>query len=959
MKYGIGILISTLFAFSTLFAQSELLNPPTGMMVEDLDVTQATLRWDVEENAAAWIVSYKVFQQSNYTEINTEQPVVYLQNLISGTRYLWTVRAIDVNGDTTQPCEVQSFVTLGFDSDCPQVGNLSIGSSNSNGITVQWTADSDATSWEVVRGEIGSSPDFDGYRVQTQNYEATLGNLTAFERYQFAVRSNCESFVSDWKYIYTNFIPDNVQELPIQLDFENENDNMNVGFVNSMANAWEIGTATNASSIGNKALYISDDNGQTNGCNNSTSAISYAYIDFNIPDYAVGFYIDFKYKTQTVLQNAALKVFLVSPGSAINTEQIPYVGDQVGAESYSGGNNTWENVHIELPPHHIGTTTRILFVWENASDCPTTSAVAIDDIYITARYCATPSNLRAENITSNSALLTWDINDNQSSFNLEYKLTNDDTWARLDGITPNNILENLQSATSYTFRVQADCGDEQSFWSDTATFSTNVLINSPTDLTVTSFDENSASISWSSDMIAQSWLIGTTNTNTNSTSQNEVAQSTISLDNLMENTLYQIKVRAISIYGDTSQFSSPVYVHTLCSPFDQFPYQADDTIKLATEGGFCFDEDCWRVESNTLSSPMFKLSESSNPVLSFDVSMSIGSLPQLLICEQGEVPLLLPTISNGHNSILLNEYSDLERAMFIFQYAENEDRNSDFMITDFTIKDTCLTPENLSVSYITANSAVLEWESYSNNTSVNISIIDTENNDTIRQSGISTPYNIENLLPNTQYVVWLGAFCNDDSAGNMSMINFTTEDLTDACQTPTNFLCEHYQSKGDETIICTWDDVEDNPYIQWEVNYKEALAVNFSSATVSHYPRFTLRNLERGSRWEFKVRAVCSVGNVSDWTEIQSVLVGDQGIDAVNSGVVDLKIYPNPADKIIRIETNANELKEAQLIDANGRVLKAWDNLPNEIDVSQYPEGTYFLNVSVNGTRISRKISIN
>ncbi|MEE0982882.1 MAG: T9SS type A sorting domain-containing protein, partial [Bacteroidales bacterium] len=65
------------------------------------------------------------------------------------------------------------------------------------------------------------------------------------------------------------------------------------------------------------------------------------------------------------------------------------------------------------------------------------------------------------------------------------------------------------------------------------------------------------------------------------------------------------------------------------------------------------------------------------------------------------------------------------------------------------------------------------------------------------------------------------------------------------------------------------------------------------------------------------------------------------------------------ADKIIRIESNASELKEAQLIDANGRVLKAWDNLPNEIDISQYPTGTYFLNVSVNGTRISRKVNFN
>jgi hypothetical protein len=634
-------------------------------------------------------------------------------------------------------------------------------------------------------------------------------------------------------------------------------------------------------------------------------------------------------------------------------------GEQVGAPAYLGSENSWENVHIELPPHHIGTTTRILFVWQNTSDCPNTSAVAIDDIYITARYCATPSNLRAENITSSSAFLAWDVNDNQSSFNLEYKETSEDAWTRIDGITPNNILDNLQPATSYTFRVQADCLDEQSFWSDTATFTTHVLIDAPTDLNVTTFDENSANIVWATNIDAQSWLVETTNTSTLSVSQNEVSQNSILLGNLSENTLYQIKVRAVSTYNDTSLYSSPIYVHTLCSPIEQFPYHADDTIKLATEGGFCFEQDCWRVEANTLLSPMFKLSESANPVLSFNASLSDGTFPQLFIQEQNGQPIALQNITLGHNSILLNEYSDFERATFIFQIQESDDRDYDFQITDFTIKDTCLAPDNLSISHITANSAVLEWSNYSNNTSVNIRIIDTENNDTVAVNGVSSPFDLENLLPNTQYIIWLGAFCNNDSAANMSIINFTTEDMTSACPTPTNFLCEHYQSKGDETIICTWDDVEDNPYIQWEVNYKEALAVNFSSATVSHYPRFTLRNLERGSRWEFKVRAICSVENISDWTEIQSVLVGEQGIEAINGGVIELKVYPNPADKIIRIESNASELKEAQLIDANGRVLKAWDNLPNEIDISQYPTGTYFLNVSVNGTRISRKVNFN
>jgi hypothetical protein len=200
---------------------------------------------------------------------------------------------------------------------------------------------------------------------------------------------------------------------------------------------------------------------------------------------------------------------------------------------------------------------------------------------------------------------------------------------------------------------------------------------------------------------------------------------------------------------------------------------------------------------------MFKLSESANPVLSFNASLSDGTFPQLFIQEQNGQLIPLQNITLGHNSILLNEYSDFERATFIFQIQESDDRDYDFQITDFTIKDTCLAPDNVSISHITANSAVLEWSNYANNTSVNIRIIDTENNDTIAVNGVSSPFDLENLLPNTQYIIWLGPFCDIDSAANMSIINFTTEDMTSACSTPTNFLCEHYQSKGDEIIICT------------------------------------------------------------------------------------------------------------------------------------------------------------
>ncbi len=959
MKQRLSLVCLMLLAFVAVKAQSSLMDSPSGLTTIDIDVTQATLCWSDNDNAASWQVSYKVFQQTESTIVEVSDTVLYLQDLTSGTRYLWAVRAIDTDGDTTQWSTMQSFTTLGFDSDCPQVETLSIGGIGSNGITVQWTADIQADAWDVVAGEVGSNPNREGIVVETSNLEATVGGLTPLQRYQLAVRSNCASVVSDWRYIYAKFLPQNVLNLPIQLDFESEQNNTNIGLINSANNAWEIGQAENASSLGTKALYISNDNGLTNSCDVSVPSISYAYIDFAIPQQSVGFYIDFKYKSQTPLQGSHLRLYLVSPESSLSIADLPPVSEQIGEASYLGGQNTWTDVHIELPAYYAGLTKRILFVWENTSEASSASAVAIDDVYITARYCATPTNLRTENLSVNSAQLAWEVRDNQYSFNLEYKPVEAQQWIHLSGVTSNHLLEGLESATEYVYRVQADCVDEQSFWSNTETFTTNALIYPPQDLRLLTFNENSASIQWASDVLAQYCIVEILNSQSEEITQMQVAQNTAQIENLAQNTSYQIRVRAVSANNDTSRYSAPLYLHTLCNPIAEFPYHTTDTIKYNYQDGFCTPQDCWTVMQDTLLSPMFDLTTSSNPVLNFDFQAGENAIASLYVSTNGtSFSQLSNFVALGGNTLMLNEFMDEERVMFAFVSPREEGREYQYQILDFTIQDTCLAPEGLTINSITSTSAILEYVAYDNNTSVEFMLINPTTEDTVRQSNISNPYLMENLTPQTEYIVMLGAMCGGDSAENFSIINFSTLGEDNSCAVPSNFLCQHYQTKGDETIICTWDDDSNNPYIKWEINYKETLAVNYNVDTVSINPRFTLRNIEMGTRWEFRLRTLCPNNEVSDWTEVQTVLVGEQGLDAAEYTGASLKLYPNPTDKMIFIETSAQQIKDAQLIDTTGRVLKAWDILPNTIDVSQYPQGTYYLNVSLNGSRISKKITI-
>ena len=111
--------------------------------------------------------------------------------------------------------------------------------------------------------------------------------------------------------------------------------------------------------MGSKSLHVS--NGNNYASNNSVSLVSYAYIDFYIPEYAQSFYIDFSYHTFSELQNAGLKLYLIAPGTSISINNLPDAQYQVGQNVYRGGNNQWIREHIELPIHHIGTTRRLLF----------------------------------------------------------------------------------------------------------------------------------------------------------------------------------------------------------------------------------------------------------------------------------------------------------------------------------------------------------------------------------------------------------------------------------------------------------------------------------------------------------------------------------------------------------------------------------------------------------------------
>lgn len=947
-----------LFSVNIAYSQTTQTYVPYGLNSSEIDPTNATLSWRNNSNAELWQLVYQPTLAEEPTQLTLNDTLVSLSDLSPNTRYIWKVRMVDIDGDTSLWSAENYFYTLSDDTLCPRVADFFLGYIDNNLINVQWQPAEGTNTWQIVCGEVGTNPDNYDIINQTQNYEYNfVQEFIEGNQYQIAVRTNCQGSFSPWKYLYAKYLHQNsVFQLPIQIDFEDTNENKLIGTFNAGENPWKISSATNNTSVGSKSLHVT--NGINFACNNSVSSVSYAYIDFYIPEYAQSFYIDFSYYTQTELQNAGLKLYLIAPGTSVSIDNLPSEQDQVGQSVYRGGNNQWIREHIELPVHHIGTTRRLLFVWYNTAQAPTSHTVAIDDIYLTARYCAIPTNLEANYITSSSAMLNWEFAENQNVFNLQYKKEEDTIWINLNSITPNHLLENLQPSTSYSFRVQADCGEEQSFWSDVFTFSTHTLVAPPENLIVENYSYNTATISWNDNLDAESYEVEIILTTNNTSIFQQTNLNRIELSQLLPNSIYQIKVRCISSTQDTSLFSQ-VFLHTLCYPENEFPYYVEDSITFSTLSSFCNFSDCWRVEADTLFSPIFELNTLSNPYLTFNYSSLQGVNSKLFVSVNGEAMQEMDFyFVNGENTLSLMGFLGTDNVRFAIRSQMDTIEERTYAITEFSIKDTCLSPESLTVTHISHSSAQIEWQTIGNITEHNLTLINTQEADTLSFSNVNSPFMISDLQPMQEYKVILYSSCGNQQALNFIEEYFTTSSQSETCLTPENFVCQHYQVKGDETIICTWDEVEDNPYIQWEIQYKERLAVNYTSAMVSLYPRFTLRNLDMGQQFDFRVRAICSVGDTSSWTEVVQVTVGEQSLSPDQYSGKSLKIYPNPSDTTLFIETNAIELKEAQMIDSYGRVIRAWDILPREIDVSTVEPGTYVLKFIMDNQPVSRKITI-
>ena len=969
MKRAILFLFALILSYG-LWASISQYPAPNNLSTTNIDYNEATLRWSNNSNAYLWIVEYNISQNPYPNHSIVSNDSLRLNFLVSGMTYNWRVAMIDIYGDTTLWSEIMTFKTQQPISICQGISQLQIENMTSNGINVQWVGDSTTSQWEVVYGSLGSDPNIEGISAITSNYNYLIPNLSPGYWYQIAVRSVCQGYNSPWSFINTKFIPNQNYILPVQESFEDIAQMANFGFINGSINPWLISSSYNSTLEGENSLYVSTTSGITNQYYPNESAINYSYIDVFIPSYATSFYLDFKWKCKGEGVNDGLKVFLSDPNATLDINQLP-PANQIGQTIYNGNDSVWNFEHIDIPAQFVGQVRRLVFAWVNNASLGGESSAIVDDIYITARYCATPTNLSVGYISYSSAELDWDFAYGQSLFNLQYKKIGQSDWTQINSVSPLHMLTNLDDNTDYLFRIQADCLTENSFWSEPDTFKTNLLCLPPQFITSNLISDTGAVINWDLGTNNSSWIFeyALDNTSNPNFTRKKLFNNTDTLSGLTPNSDYLVRIKSISLQGDTSQYSSLFKFKTLCTPINQYPYtDFSDSIYWNSDTNFYNIPQCWRIASDTnLLSPYFDFSLLSYPEISLDYSFIDTNLTlskaYLLASMDGVNYFVISQInqsivSSGNFKIEVPELAGLSWVRFSIAFTQLNNSWIKFGAKNFQIKDICKTPEDVSITDLTHNSVIFEWTGYPNNSSWEYVLTNLSNNDSTTQIINTHPLHIPGLLPNTNYRFKIRSLCGVGyNTPTWKIIDFKTNTVSTQCPIPVNFKGQYILNpeNSEHSILLSWDNSTHN---QWILEYKLRYAIQWQSEKIYGTNQYALRNLPLGQEYMLKLRTLCSDTDSSSWTDTKIVVVGQSSIEDIDI-LNTISIYPNPADKYIIIDNpSGHKLETIQLINNNGQVLKTWNEIPKQIEISSYPQGNYYINLKTQSKTKTFKLII-
>ncbi len=377
---------------------------------------------------------------------------------------------------------------------------LSVGVSSITNVsaTVSWGGLADV-GYDIYVGSASETPDENTVptaSVGADVFSYDITGLTTNTTYKVWIRSNCAGGEqSDWE--GTTFTTIILMPIPYLEEF-NTTATPTGYALNAGAGAWVIGTPA---AVPGNPMYNIYKNLWSYGQTASFSTCNIGLVE-------AGNVLTFDHKTANYSSPYA------APGEGtgnIVVEVSANGGDYVQLGQIGNSNdNSYQFAEYSLDAY-VGQIVKFRFTgnW-NSGDY----YVAIDNIYVGKPItCFKPNNLALENVTENSAKITWEISDVAESANYDVYFSTDNTEpteSTLPTATVSNLyydITGLTPNTKYYAWVRGNCGvDDVSMWTEAIVFTTAQI-----PATLPFFEGFEGDIEWAfvDEGQANPWVVGT------------------------------------------------------------------------------------------------------------------------------------------------------------------------------------------------------------------------------------------------------------------------------------------------------------------------------------------------------------------------------------------------------------------------------------------------------------------
>lgn len=491
--------------------------------------------------------------------------------------------------------------------------------------------------------------------------------------------------------------------------------------------------------------------------------------------------------------------------------------------------------------------------------------------------CIAPTNVRASEVTHESAKIRWNAKNGEAEWILTYRKSEASGWQfRYPVNEPNYTITGLEPNTEYEVELKAKCGDERySDYSATFRFTTAAEpCHMPTKVTVYGISDILATIDWKPGSDNTGWRVRLRKNGSSDAWVRETDYPAYQFTDLTPNTKYWVSVRGNCSESDPSEYTEEISFTTLAASPDPetclppygltaSEYDHESITLVWTPRG---SEERWLINYKKEGDVSWSQEATSAPTGKL-TGLDEATIYKIRVCAMCD---------DNHYSTWTDTYEIATKYL------------------------PCEEAQDLVAENITHNAATITWHytgDYMQDALWRLEYAKASegagSQRSVQDHGYTT-YTLEGLEPNTKYMIRIQTQCGGASGTSYTeWYYFTTE--PEPCFEATNL--EAAVTHNSATISWTAH-AED---MQWMIAWFGEDGTN-DYTYMNNVSSYTIQNLQPNTAYTVAVRGICDDYRQSDWASIGFVTEHDpqEGIESIEASDAPHKMVKDDAIFILR-----------------------------------------------------------